>query len=1236
MAMDPDELEQLVNAITKGFATIQSSTPSSKKEFSDFDVNLRSTSKKLQDLATVINNADIKTAKGSEERSEAEKLFVRTLKGKLDDIARSSGTVKDKLEKLEDTLKEVDGATEEYKDKVRDSLREQIKYTEATRIQTEKTRIQTDTTEKYNIALNNFGKSLAPMANLVGGIVKSYQAGGSQIGMAGSLLATEIGIVGSTASSAGAGLMGVGAAASLSSSKLTRFAGGLATVGGLGLDLFGKGLSAVATKALPILTAEADKVLSSFQSISSTGAVFGNGILGMQSAALDAGLTIDQLSNVLKESKGDIADAGVGIVEGTKKIGETFKADAKSGGLLRESLDRLGYSLEEQANLVANTMGIIGRSGKSIKDVIPADLARTTLEYANSLKVIAGASGKDAKEIQEKTRQRMNTLGLQSEMSKRRAAGDTGVEDRFQDVINASQRGGSIITDVATQILGPLRQVTGNTALVFQNFGAAGQDFIKTIEQIRDDQNINPEDRRKLINEAVEKLGGADLQKSIDKFAAAQSVAGAGGQIDPRVATIIEKLTESNIALKSAQPGSFDESQKNIAVQQAKAKEQAEKNKKDMEEAERTGKKYVKTLVDPNDVTAGLLGVRDAAQEVATSIQEKFLNSNVLPEFAKALTTATQNVKKLIDDYGKGIGDAAGAGLGWLDTILKYAIPIASVFTIIGGTISGVKAIADVIKSWKGPTSPPTPGAGDIKPGGGPPPGKGGPGGATTGGFKVDLNDLKNKTGAPSSTNTENHTPGGSKPTTKPGIKGKFGAVLNSAAAMAGPVLEKSNSLMAGASAVTAALEGNIGGLVESLKDIAAGTKVAGAEAVKPAATTAATEAVKPVAKVAEAAAKPATTAASTLAKEGTEVLAKDGAKLAAKEAATLGAKSIGKSILKKLPGIGFLVGLGLAGQRAMEGDWAGAGLEFASGAASTFPGPGTAASVAFDATLAAKDAGLFGKKEKATTVTPIAEPPVKLPENKPVVPTVPKVAGASVFDRTPGQSPALDPRTNEEKDKFTKAIAEGKSLKSVLDEIKASEKVIASNNPSDPNYVSSKVEPVVVEPDSSNPSNPNYVSTKVEPVAAALDPSNPSNPNYEPPRAEMASAVLTGSTASPQVLEEIKNTFANRVKEVAAREADITRTGMLPTQNVAPNNPQVPSDLNAKITEIVAEADKAKAAAVNALTATPSKSTTDDVVAAIEKLAAQFGRAVGLLDDISSHSGSTASNTRKQLQGQQ
>jgi predicted DNA-binding protein (UPF0251 family) len=74
------------------------------------------------------------------------------------------------------------------------------------------------------------------------------------------------------------------------------------------------------------------------------------------------------------------------------------------------------------------------------------------------------------------------------------------------------------------------------------------------------------------------------------------------------------------------------------------------------------------------------------------------------------------------------------------------------------------------------------------------------------------------------------------------------------------------------------------------------------------------------------------------------------------KQAGKLGAKAVGKSLLKKIPILGALAGVGFAISRASQGDWLGAAGELASGVASTIPGLGTAASVAIDAGLAARD----------------------------------------------------------------------------------------------------------------------------------------------------------------------------------------------------------------------------------------------------------------------------------------
>lgn len=76
----------------------------------------------------------------------------------------------------------------------------------------------------------------------------------------------------------------------------------------------------------------------------------------------------------------------------------------------------------------------------------------------------------------------------------------------------------------------------------------------------------------------------------------------------------------------------------------------------------------------------------------------------------------------------------------------------------------------------------------------------------------------------------------------------------------------------------------------------------------------------------------------------------------AGKKSAKVASKGLFKSFLKKLPVIGAVVGAGLAIERAINGDFIGAGLELGSGVASLLPGPGTAASLAQDAALIAYD----------------------------------------------------------------------------------------------------------------------------------------------------------------------------------------------------------------------------------------------------------------------------------------
>ena len=103
---------------------------------------------------------------------------------------------------------------------------------------------------------------------------------------------------------------------------------------------------------------------------------------------------------------------------------------------------------------------------------------------------------------------------------------------------------------------------------------------------------------------------------------------------------------------------------------------------------------------------------------------------------------------------------------------------------------------------------------------------------------------------------------------------------------------------------------------------------------------------------------------AGSVIKSGASVAASAGGSVAKTVAGGMAGTSA-KTILKKIPVIGALAGLGYGASRLIGGDVTGAGMEVLSGLASVVPGIGTAASLGIDAALIARDAGVFDKKSQ-------------------------------------------------------------------------------------------------------------------------------------------------------------------------------------------------------------------------------------------------------------------------------
>lgn len=130
---------------------------------------------------------------------------------------------------------------------------------------------------------------------------------------------------------------------------------------------------------------------------------------------------------------------------------------------------------------------------------------------------------------------------------------------------------------------------------------------------------------------------------------------------------------------------------------------------------------------------------------------------------------------------------------------------------------------------------------------------------------------------------------------------------------------------------------------------------------------------LKSAPKILKTAAKGVVTAAGATglvkaAKKGIEPVIKSATSVGSKIAAKFGIKSTaevaGKTIAKKVPVLGAILGTGFAIDRATRGDYGGAAVEFLSGLLSTIPGAGTLASGVLDAGLVATDFGLIKPSE--------------------------------------------------------------------------------------------------------------------------------------------------------------------------------------------------------------------------------------------------------------------------------
>lgn len=339
-------------------------------------------------LATNLKDASVKT-----------QSFSKVLKGGIKELV----DVTDAVKKLDEQIASM---TEDDAKRELIAQREHIK-----KISRE---------ENIAILTRNFGIGLHKLtstmgttaAGAAGTFVRNLQNGSSGISLASGIMTAAVDVAGSAAAAGGAGLSAVGSAAMLASGK-TKIFGAAVSVAGAILSGFGSGASKLAKFGIEVLTKEVEKSIKAYNDATTSGAFFAEGMTGLRKAANEAGLDVEQFSNVLVKHSTDLAALGMGVTEGAKRMGGALRA---GGDTMQRQLVNLGFAIEDQAGLVAETMKQMRGTGGPLQ-ASNAQVAAETMKYAENLRIISAITGEDAKKKTAQVQEQNQILAFQQKMA---------------------------------------------------------------------------------------------------------------------------------------------------------------------------------------------------------------------------------------------------------------------------------------------------------------------------------------------------------------------------------------------------------------------------------------------------------------------------------------------------------------------------------------------------------------------------------------------------------------------------------------------------------------------------------------------------------------------------------------------------------------------------------------------------------------------------------------------------
>ena len=314
--------------------------------------------------------------------------------------------------------------------------------------------------------------------------------------------------------------------------------------GGVNLEKFGDSVKENLKTGVDGFVDAAKTSVSTFQGLSKSGANFSNDIIGMNVAAAQSRMSLNDFANVIATNGKNMAGLGGSVTRGAEAFGKLSKGffDSNAGN----ELQQMGYTAKEvnevlalQASTSRYTMGVEGTAGVKARE--------SAAMLAKEMDAIAKLTGKSKEEQMEAAKKRSTDGQIEAKLRligiEQGAAAEAAAREGFQKQMASAEARG--MGQMAKEMFATGTVTSEEAATQYALLGEAAQ---KTGEQMAHLSKGNIVAAEAANKEAEAANAKNQRDPTLLRMAAMGDAAGSVG-------TILKKSTEDNMALHDSVMG---------------------------------------------------------------------------------------------------------------------------------------------------------------------------------------------------------------------------------------------------------------------------------------------------------------------------------------------------------------------------------------------------------------------------------------------------------------------------------------------------------------------------------------------------------------------------------------------------------------------------------------------------------------------------------------------------------